>query len=135
MRHGWWHGKTITCVWIVTKSCISFFLMITIYCSNMTVIVCFKNHNIFFHQAISIFKFNLNLLLFSHNWISPSEISYYEQIFMLTHLLSHNLMQRMWFCVLLHNQHIIVFDNCTCLVVSRLALSFDNSQDVLTLCF
>jgi hypothetical protein len=55
-------------------------------------------------QICSINNFNVQVqpfFFFSfHNWISPFEITYYEQIFMLTCLLNHNLMQTMWFWVL-----------------------------------
>jgi hypothetical protein len=110
MWHDWWHGKmapngkTITCVWIATKSCINCLLMIIIYYFDMifSMIVCFKSHNKFVLQATSMFKFNLNFILFFLNWIPPSKITCYEQILMLTHLLNHNLMQRMWFWVLFH---------------------------------
>ncbi len=78
--------------------------MIIIYYSNMIflVIICFKSHNKFVQQATSMLKFNLYFILFFQNWISPFEITYYEQTFMLTCLLNHNLMQTMWFWVLLH---------------------------------
>jgi hypothetical protein len=49
-----------------------------------------------------MFKFSPHFILFFHSWIFPFEITYFEQIFMLTHLLNHNLMQRMGFWFLFH---------------------------------
>jgi hypothetical protein len=41
-------------------------------------------------------------ILFFHNWIFLCEITYFEQIFMLTQVLNHNLMQTMGCWFLLH---------------------------------
>jgi hypothetical protein len=80
------------------------FFMIIIYCFDMifSVTICFKSHNKFVQQTTSMFKFNPYFILFFHNWISPFKITYYEQIFMLTRLLNHILIQTMWFWVLFH---------------------------------
>ncbi len=58
--------------------------------------------NGFVEQTISMFKFSLHFISFFHDWIFPFEITYFEQIIMLTRLLNHNLMQTMGFWFFLH---------------------------------
>jgi hypothetical protein len=83
----------IVCLWI----------MIIIYYFNMifSMIICFNNcvTNLLNKQ----FQFSsLALFLFFHDWIFPPEITYFEQIIMLTCLLNNNLMQTMGFWFFLH---------------------------------
>jgi hypothetical protein len=110
MWHGWWHGKMapngkiVTCVWTTTKSCISFF----VYDNHFFVLIWYFQWLFVSRVTTNLFNKQLQcssstFFFFSfRNWISPSEITYYEQMFMLTRLLNHNLMQTMWFWVLFH---------------------------------
>ncbi len=138
MWHGWWHGrmapngKIVTCVWTTTKSCISFF----VYDNHFFVLIWYFQW--LFVSRVTTNLFNKQLQCssstFSFVFIFPFEITYYEQIFMLTRLLNHDLMQTMWFWVLFHlSKHIIVFDYRTCFMVLGPALSFDNSKNVIIL--
>ncbi len=81
--------------------------------------MCFhaKSHDKFVQQTTSMF--NIKFISFFHNWIFHFEITYYEQIFMLTRWLNHNLVQTMWFWVLFH------LSPCCCFQLSHTSHGFE----------
>ncbi len=71
---------------------ITYLLIIYYFDLIFSLTICFNNHYIFVQQGTTLLKFNHNFILFCHYKIFPSEITYFEQIFMFTSLLNYNSM-------------------------------------------